>query len=568
MINASYVVQASDADPYPNTATVTTSPVGFPNVISASDSESVNLFQPSFTIDKTGDTLSKVGDQVNYTITVTNTSSSDTPAMSFVLSDTLLTLAPADASFSLASGASKVINVSRTVQVGDPDPLLNTATAVATISGESFSANASDDHSTNLFQPSIAIDKVVDDHLAMVGDTLNYTITVTNTSSADSPNLVGNVVDAELGINQAVNMAPGAVVVINASYVVQASDADPYPNTATVTTGPVGFPNVISASDSESVNLFQPSFTIDKTGDDLSKVGDDVKYTITVTNTSSSDTPTMSFVLSDTLLTLAPADAAFSLASGASKVINLSRTVQAGDPDPLTNTATATATVSGEPTPPGAFDSHTTKLFQPSIAVNKEVTSSGISGDEAFYTVIIVNTGSADSPNLIPDSIIDTQTHGNGTQTSSPVPVSAFTETGGDGNTANGMEPGATWTAKYSYTLQDIDFPSLENVVVAHFHPLGFPNDITGSDGAGLQVTIQIHEDGRMTGGGSVFLPAGGTPTEDLRVTHGFQLHCPDLDPSPNSVGDVNDRLEVNWGKPNNHFHLRELFGSNALKRL
>ncbi len=70
-----YTVQAGDPDPLLNTATVTTSPVGFPNVISDSDEASTNLFQPSITIDKTGDTLSKVGDVVNYTITVTNTSS-------------------------------------------------------------------------------------------------------------------------------------------------------------------------------------------------------------------------------------------------------------------------------------------------------------------------------------------------------------------------------------------------------------------------------------------------------------------------------------------------------------
>src|SRR5262249_19174708 len=209
----------------------------------------------------------------------------------------------------LASGASKVVHVTRTVQAGDPDPLVNTATATATISGESFSASASDSHSTNLFQPSITLTKDVDDHLAMVGDTLHYTITVTNTSSADSPNLVGTVVDALLGINQAVNLAPGASVVINASHVVASGDPDPLNNTATVTASPVGFPNVISASDSESVNLFQPPFPTDKTGDPLSMIGDDVDYTITVTNTSSADTPAMHFALTDTLLTLAAGDA-------------------------------------------------------------------------------------------------------------------------------------------------------------------------------------------------------------------------------------------------------------------
>ena len=54
-----------------------------------------------------------------------------------------------------------------------------------------------------------------------------------------------------------------------------------------------------------------------------------------------------------------------------------------------------------------------------------------------------------------------------------------------------------------------------------------------------------------MTGGGSVFLGAGmiGGPV-GTRVTHGFQLHC---------TTEANNRLEINWGKPNSHFHLDEL---------
>ena len=59
------------------------------------------------------------------------------------------------------------------------------------------------------------------------------------------------------------------------------------------------------------------------------------------------------------------------------------------------------------------------------------------------------------------------------------------------------------------------------------------------------------HLEGRMTGGGSVFLGAGmiGGPV-GTRVTHGFQLHC---------TTEANNRLEINWGKPNSHFHLDEL---------
>jgi uncharacterized repeat protein (TIGR01451 family) len=84
-------VQVGDDDPLGNTVTVLYHPDGFPNDISDSDSHSVNLFQPSVVIDKTGDTLSKVGDAVTYTFTVTNTSSSDSPNLVMdTITDTLL----------------------------------------------------------------------------------------------------------------------------------------------------------------------------------------------------------------------------------------------------------------------------------------------------------------------------------------------------------------------------------------------------------------------------------------------------------------------------------------------
>src|SRR5688572_13982137 len=62
------------------------------------------------------------------------------------------------------------------------------------------------------------------------------------------------------------------------------------------------------------------------------------------------------------------------------------------------------------------------------------------------------------------------------------------------------------------------------------------------------------HLHGRMTGGGSIFLPqqaiggAAGT-----RVTHGFQLHCAE---PPETI---NNRLQINWGNPSNRFHLLTL---------
>src|SRR5262245_3514454 len=65
---------------------------------------------------------------------------------------------------------------------------------------------------------------------------------------------------------------------------------------------------------------------------------------------------------------------------------------------------------------------------------------------------------------------------------------------------------------------------------------------------------------GRMTGGGSVFVPSdnmtvvtnGGT--DSFRVTHGFEIHCGS---NSNFAGPGPNNLEVNW--PDHHFHLENL---------
>ena len=66
--------------------------------------------------------------------------------------------------------------------------------------------------------------------------------------------------------------------------------------------------------------------------------------------------------------------------------------------------------------------------------------------------------------------------------------------------------------------------------------------------------------EGRMTGGGSIFLKAGniGGPA-GARVTHGFQLHCAQNSKTGGPIQDVNNRLEINWNSNKSKFHLENL---------
>ncbi len=59
---------------------------------SDSDSWSVNLFQPSVDLDKSGPALGKIGDEITYSVTITNTSSADSPVLNLVsFNDSLVT---------------------------------------------------------------------------------------------------------------------------------------------------------------------------------------------------------------------------------------------------------------------------------------------------------------------------------------------------------------------------------------------------------------------------------------------------------------------------------------------
>jgi uncharacterized repeat protein (TIGR01451 family) len=189
----------------------------------------------SIDVIKSGDELSKVGDDVDYTITISNTGSVMLYKES--ITDTLLgdLSGSAGCGASLAPDTSCTITPSRTVLAGDPDPLPNVVTAVyrayADLHGQAVT-------------------------------------TLSNNSSADTPALDCTAVDTLLGSLFDDDLALGDTVIYD-SRTVLAGDPDPLTNTVTLTCSPDGFPNVLVVSDTHDVDLFQPSIDVVKTGDDL-----------------------------------------------------------------------------------------------------------------------------------------------------------------------------------------------------------------------------------------------------------------------------------------------------------
>jgi uncharacterized repeat protein (TIGR01451 family) len=302
--------------------------------------------------------------------------------------------------------------------------------------------------------------------------------------------------------------------------------------------------------------IANPQILVDKSGDTLGKIGDAADYTFTITNTG--NVPLYPQSLTDTLLGALNASSFVEsitddnvLQVGETWTLSTTRVVQPGDPDPLPNTFTAVFDTAAGLTGDEAThsDSHELNLFQPNFTITKiALDGDGIVtvGDTVQYQITITNTSSSDSPAMDPVSIIDTKI--------GALAASAFVESGTDDNV---LELGETWTGTFNYLVLAADFPSLTNVVTATFQVQDVPS--AGFDGKNqlertASQTLQVDLpalNGRMTGGGSVFLTAGmiGGPV-GTRVTHGFQLHC---------TTEANNRLEINWGKPNSHFHLNNL---------
>lgn len=248
---------------------------------------------PDFEITKTGDELSKIGDDVTYTFTIENTGDFDLD-LSSISDDKLGDLASQANTAGcdvLSVGETCSFSVTHTVPAGASDPYDNVVTAIydATVNSTTQSLTRTDDHSLNLFQPSITFDKTGPAY-SKAGDVASYTLTLGNTSSSDTPDLVCTITDALLGVEETVTLASGTSRTINASRTTLSTDPDPLVNTAEASCSPTGFPNVLTASDSWTTDLLHPSFTVTKVClNDPVPQGSDAEYRITLSNTGDAD---------------------------------------------------------------------------------------------------------------------------------------------------------------------------------------------------------------------------------------------------------------------------------------
>jgi hypothetical protein len=234
----------------------------------------------------------------------------------------------------------------------------------------------------------------------LVGDELHYTITVTNTGDEDLANLVvTDTVDGHPSVpvpGAPSELEAGDSIELEFTYTVQEGDDEsPLSNSVTATaTGVTSGEEVESTSECETV-ISHPEITVEKTCPPLAHVGDELHYTITVTNTGDEDLANL--VVTDTVdghPSVPVPGAPSELEAGDSIELEFTYTVQEGDDDPLPNSVTASATGVISEASVESIAGCVTDIIHPGILIEKSVDEDLVPvGTTVTYTYVVTNTG-------------------------------------------------------------------------------------------------------------------------------------------------------------------------------
>jgi uncharacterized repeat protein (TIGR01451 family) len=437
----------------------------------------VDVLHPGISVSKSGPAYAHEGDTITYTITVTNTG--DCPLYGVFVTDSLLGPIYNNG---LALGASKTFTVTYTVPSASGD-ISNTVTACGSdVLGLGVSNTAS--WTVDVLHPGISVSKTADKTMAHEGDSITYTITVSNTG--DCPLYSVSVTDTVLGSIYSNGLGFGVTKTFTVTYVVPSPSGD-ITNTVTAVGSDV-LVRQVSDSASWYVNVVHPGINVVKSGPAYAHEGDTITYTITVSNTG--DTTMTKLSVADSVLGDISGSFSNTLAAGASETKTFSYNVPASSDD-ITNTVTVTYK-NGLSQPKIDSGSWTVDVLHPGISVSKTADKTmAHEGETITYRITLTNTG--DCP-LSSVSVIDSLL--------GPV-------------YSNGLDYGATKTFTVTYTVPT---PSggISNTVTAS------GNDALGrqvSDSASWTVNV-LHPGIHVTKSGPTYAHEGDTITYTITVTN------------------------------------------------
>ena len=405
------VVQGDlDAGAVVNVATGNGTPPAGPAVEDPSNQITVPAVQtPSITVTKALSTggiteYSAVGEIIDYTFTVTNTG--NVTLTGVAVTDPVADSAPVCLPTTLAPTATSTCTAQHAITQVDLDAgsVVNTAdVSAAPPSGPNVTDTSNTVTVPAVLDPELTVSKVaLDVSYAVVGDVLDYTITVENTGNVtlDPVVVTDDNADAAPVCDVSV-LAPNATATCTASHVVDQADLDAgqVDNIASATgTPPIG-PDVSDDSPLVSVPAVQsPSVLTTKSTAtvDYDAVGDVISYTITVENTGN---VTLTGVgVTDAAADATPVCAPTTLAPTEVATCTATHTVVQADLDAgsFTNIATGSGTPPTGPAVSDPSDPVTVPAVQtPSVLTTKSTASTSYSavGDVISYTITVENTG-------------------------------------------------------------------------------------------------------------------------------------------------------------------------------
>ena len=361
--------------------------------------------EPAIDIVKTCPAAAALGGNVTYDITITNNGNEDLE--NIVVTDTVNGNAPDDISNlfadTLAAGASDSAQYVYTPDANDPDPLPNTVTVTADGVFSSTQVTDTDTCDTDITHvPGIDVEKTCPRSVPF-GDDVTFTITVKNTGNEPLENV--SVTDALLGgdITAAFNLPDplpvGSTVYSHDFVYTPGANEDPVENS--VTASGDGVDSGVTDTDTDECETditHEPDIDVEKTCPLEVPSGEDIEYTITVENTGNE--ALIGVTVNDTLLGDITDDFDFDFSNpfpvGATATAVVTYSPQAGDPDPITNTVTATGDGADSGVEASDEASCETDILNPSIGVTKSCTELAHAGDTVTYTITVTNTGDED----------------------------------------------------------------------------------------------------------------------------------------------------------------------------
>jgi uncharacterized repeat protein (TIGR01451 family) len=408
-----YTVLAGDPSPLLNSVAVVANGAISQATINGSASCENPVLHPQISITKTCPQTSPVGDDVTYDITIKN--EGDETLDAIVVTDTVDGDAPVVVSnlfvSTLAPGASDSAQFVYDADGTEPDPLLNSATVTASGTTSDEAVTDTDSCQTDITHaPEITVVKDCPTSVPF-GQNVTFTITVTNTGNEPLTNV--SVTDAKLGGNITAAFSIPNPMPVGVPYSHQFSYApganeDPVQNS--VTASGTGTDSGVTDTDTSSCETdiaHAPAIDVTKTCPETVAFGEDITYTITVTNTGNEALENV--LVSDALLG-GDITAAFNLADpfpvGGQASADFTYTPGA-DEDPVANSVTASGV--GVDSGVQATDTAvcTSDVSNPGISIVKTVDQEVAPiGTTVTFTYVITNTGDVTLYNISVDDDI------------------------------------------------------------------------------------------------------------------------------------------------------------------